>query len=253
LIPLPDVTEQRRIADVLHAVDEAIRSTERIIAKLELAKQGLIHDLLTRESNDWPLSSVDSEFDIRSGITLGPHKVARNHPKPYLRVANVRRGHIDMSDIALLEASSSESADYAVAPDDLLVVEGHANPWEIGRCAIVQPAQVGLLYQNHLFRLRARRMLPNFALLWLNSPSAQRYWWRTCATSSGLNTINTRQLKKLPVLVPDFSEQARIVELAASLSSRSGAEEQKLVKLRALKGGLVDDLLTGRVRPGALA
>jgi type I restriction enzyme S subunit len=247
---LPPLEEQQRVAEVLEAADEAIQATERLIAKLEQAKLGLLHDVLTRGSTNWLLSNVGLEFDIQAGITLGPHRVPRNHSKPYLRVANVQRDHIDASDIAYLEASLSESSNYALAPGDLLVVEGHANPWEIGRCAMAGQAQAGLLYQNHLFRLRARRMLPDYSVLWLNSGVAQNYWWRTCATSSGLNTINSRQLKALPIPVPDAWEQAWVVELAASASSRLSAEQRSLKKLYLVKQGLIDDLLTGRVRVG---
>jgi type I restriction enzyme S subunit len=253
LIPLPDVMEQLRVGEFLDTADEAIRSTQQLIAKLNQAMRGLIHDLLTQDALSWRISNADSEFDIKSGITLGPGRAPRNHPVPYLRVANVQRGHIDDTDIAVLEASRSDSVDYALAAGDLLVVEGHASPWEIGRCAMVQEGQAGLLYQNHLFRLRSRKILPRFGLLWMNSVSVQNYWWRMCATSSGLNTINSRQLRVLPVPVPDDEEQARIVDVAEGISSRLSAEQRELDKLRLLKRGLMDDLLTGRVRMGASA
>ena len=250
LIPVPSLVEQRKIAEILDTAHKAIRSTEQLIAKLEQVKRCVLRDLLAREASSWRISNVDSEFDIKSGITLDSGRVPRNHPKPYLRVANVRRGHIDVSDIAFLEASSDDSTSYALAMGDLLVVEGHANPREIGRCAIVEEGQAGLLYQNHLFRLRSRRLLPEFGLLLLNSEFARNYWWRMCATSSGLNTINSRQLRALPVPVPDEREQARIVDLAKGASSRLQVEQRELDKLRLLKQGLMDDLLAGRVRVG---
>jgi type I restriction enzyme S subunit len=250
-VSLPSMSAQKRIAEILDAAGEAVRSTERLVAKLELARQGLLYDRLIRDSADWIYSDVDSEFDIRAGITLGRHRVAQNHPRPYLRVANVQRDWIDTSDVLSLEASAEEWVEYAIAADDLLIVEGHANPREIGRCAIAEQAHAGLLYQNHLFRLRAQMILPRFAVLWLNSAFAQNYWWRTCATSSGLYTINSRHLKALPVLIPDMADQVRIVELAASASSRLSIEQRRLDKLRLLKQGLLDDLLTGHVRVGA--
>jgi type I restriction enzyme, S subunit len=253
LIVLPPLREQHRIVEILDTADEAIHSTQRLIGKLEQVNRGLVHGILTVDAHEWLCSDVASEFDIKPGITLGPHRVVRNRPKPYLRVANVQRGWIDVRDIAFLEASPSESADYALAVDDLLIVEGHANPWEIGRCAIVERGQSGLLYQNHLFRLRTMGVLPRFALLWLNSTPAQTYWWKTCATSSGLNTINSRQLRALPFPVPRPEVQARVVEVAARSSSRLDAERVNLRKLRMMKQGLMDDLLRGRLRVGALA
>jgi hypothetical protein len=181
----PDFTEQQVVAVVLDALDITIQETEAIIAKLKAVKQGLLHDLLTRgiDANgelrpsqaeaphlykesplgwipkEWDASVVASEFDVDSGITLGPHRAPRAHPRKYLRVANVRRCELVLDDIAELEASNVEAEARALCPGDLLVVEGHASKHEIGRCAMAAESVRGMLFQNHLFRLKARRLL----------------------------------------------------------------------------------------------
>lgn len=272
-IVVPPLPEQRQIAEVLDTVDEAIRRTEQIIAKLKQVKEGLLHDLLTRGIDDngelrdpdrhpeqfkdsplgripkgWDVASVDDEFVIASGITLGPHRRPKHNPKPYLRVANVHRDRLDLADVAQLEATSAEIADRQLAHGDLLVVEGHANPHEIGRCAMATSAVTGFTFQNHLFRLRPLRLIPEYGLRWLNSAAIRRYWLRTCASSSGLNTINKTKLRAVPVLKPPQREQAAIVEQVATLSARVELEATELEKLRIFKSGLMEDLLTGRVR-----
>lgn len=105
----------------------------------------------------------------------------------------------------------------------------------------------GLLFQNHLFRLRALSMSPLFTLLWMNSHHVQRYWVRTCATSSGLNTINRKMLNAAPVFVPSTKEQTRIAEAVAVSRDRIASEVRRLDKLRDQRLGLMQDLLTGRV------
>lgn len=272
-ITVPPLPEQRQIVATLDTVDDAIRKTEQIIAKLKQVKQGLLHDLLTRGIDDngelrdparhpeqfkdsalgriptaWEVSSVQSEFEIRSGVTLGPHRQPKVSPWPYLRVANVHRDSLDLSDIARLEARPAELADRLLEPEDLLVVEGHANPEEIGRCAMATSAVAGFTFQNHLFRLRANRLLPHFALLWMNSAVVRGYWRRTCASSSGLNTINTAKLRRVPVLVLPRAEQEMLVVRTGILAERLVSENRALSKLRLLKSGLMEDLLTGRVR-----
>lgn len=270
---LPSMREQSLISQILDTVDEAVRSTESLIAKLEQMTQGFLHDLLTRGVNDngelrdlvshpeefiespiglipraWSLSTVHSEFDVRSGITLGPERAPVRNASPYLRVANVYRGRLALDDVAFLQASKTERAEYSLRMDDLLVVEGHANPHEIGRCASVTAPATGLLYQNHLFRLRARRMSPRFSELWLNSSVVRSYWYRTCSSSSGLNTINSKQLKAVLVAVPLPHEQESIVRAHESMFDRLRSERNVLDKLQDLRAGLMDDLLTGRVR-----
>jgi type I restriction enzyme S subunit len=86
-----------------------------------------------------------------------------------------------------------------------------------------------------------------FGLLWLNSFHVQRYWQRTCSTSSGLYTINRRMLSAVPIYLPASEEQARIASMASAARRRIEADEALLGKLRAQKLGLMQDLLTGKV------
>ena len=273
-ITFPTPAEQHTIAQLLDTLDAAIHETEAIIAKLKAVKQGLLHDLLTRgiDANgelrpvqveaphlymesplgwlpkEWDASVVEAEFVVDSGITLGTHRIPRSHPRQYLRVANVHRARLALDEISELEASDSEALVRALKPGDLLVVEGHANRDEIGRCAMADDSVRGMLFQNHLFRLRPKRLLSPFALLWMNSTFVQTYWRCEAATSSGLNTINQTRLKNLAVAVPTLDEQKRIIAGAERLTSRLDEEGRMLDKLRMEKSALLDDLLTGRIR-----
>lgn len=272
-LPVPPEDEQRAIATILATIDTAIQNAERVIAKQKAIRAGMLDDLLTygldengeprdplahpeqfQEStlglipSDWELSDVNIEFDISSGFTLGTHRRPKNRPRPYLRVANIQRERITLDDVLELEASDAEMLDKRLEVGDLLVVEGHANPEEIGRCAIVNPASAGLTYQNHLFRLRAKRLLPQFALAWLNSSWTQDYWRRLSRTSSGLHTINQTMIRAVPVPVPSEDEQKEIAQVIGIQDDVIKDANAHLNKLIAKKKGLMDDLLTGRVR-----
>lgn len=273
-IDLPPINEQQQISKILDTLDTAICETESLIDKLKAIKQGLLHDLLTRgiEANgqlrppqseapqlykksplgwipiEWEASTVETEFCVESGITLGAHRVPRSNPKQYLRVANVHRARLLLEDIATLEASDTEASQRELRPGDLLVVEGHASTEEIGRCAMADESVRGMLFQNHLFRLRTKRLLSVYGLLWMNSAFVRAYWRCEAATSSGLNTINRTKLNRLYVAVPPLCEQEKIVSGELGFASRLSAEEQTLEKLKREKIALREDLLTGRVR-----
>jgi type I restriction enzyme S subunit len=194
----------------------------------------------------WEVSDCARSFAVDSGITLGPHRRPDKRPHAYLRVANVHRGELRLADVARLEAMPGES-DQVLKKYDLLIVEGHANRTEIGRCAMVTEDAEGMLFQNHLFRLRPNNMTPHYALIWMNSHYAKSYWEMACSTSSGLNTINRKMLGKMPVLVPAESEQCDIVKKAIGLNKRLQTEISKMNKLKHQKLGLMKDLLMGRV------
>ena len=273
LIPHPtDVRVQQKIATILSTIDTAIEQTEALIEKYQHIKAGLMHDLFTRGvlpngqlrppreqapelyqetaigwiPREWQISSCGQCCTIDSGITLGPHRRPRNNAHGYLRVGNVYRDELRLEDITALELFPGEK-EMALKTFDLLVVEGHANRAEIGRCAMVQDDAEGLLFQNHLFRLRAAGLNPAYALLWMNSHHSQRYWERVCATSSGLNTINSKMLKAMPFFVPNREEQDRIASAAEMAKSRISGTKAQLDKLRVQKLGLMQDLLTGKV------
>jgi type I restriction enzyme S subunit len=271
---MPGTDEQAAIARVLDAVDasierarEALKATKTLHASLiiELLAVGVGQNGCVRNASDspdeflatmlgrlprsWRLSDIRTEFQLQNGITLNEAQRARRPKWRYLRVANVQRDALALEDVQVLEASEAEATPRLLAEDDLLVVEGHADRMQIGRCAIVTMQAVGMTFQNHLFRLRSNgAVVPAFGCLWLNSWQAQRYWNAMCATSSGLNTINQRMLKRVRIPVPPPDEQKQIVEIATTSKNALAANRVKLSALQELKKSLMHDLLTGTVR-----
>jgi type I restriction enzyme S subunit len=272
-IPSPEECEQRTISTILDAADAAIERTSEALEQARQVRNGLLVELLScgigedgrvrdsrltpeqfqptaigRVPSEWIVSSVGLEFDLQTGFTLNTNRRPVLNKRKYLRVANVQRARLDLSDIAELEAGEDEFQKRKLREGDLLVVEGHANSMQIGRCAMVTGEAAGLTFQNHLYCLRPSRVESEFGGLWLNSAFAQRYWRRVCSTTSGLNTINQRKLKRMPFPVPQTRERQRICEVAHAATSLVTATQEKLASLLQLKRGLMQDLLTGKVR-----
>ncbi|MEO5957698.1 MAG: restriction endonuclease subunit S, partial [Opitutaceae bacterium] len=273
-LPRPPPDEQAAIARILDAVDTALERTRTAVARARELRESLLAELLSRGVGDdgkvrnpkrspsqfvqtplgllpgaWTLSRVGKEFEIQNGFTINENREIRFPKRHYLRVANVQRDALDLDEIKELEAGDREFAPRVLAIDDLLVVEGHADRMQIGRCARVTAAAAGTTFQNHLFRLRTREAItPEFGCLWLNSTYALRYWNACCATSSGLNTINQRMLKRLVIPVPPKPEQEKITTVIAQQRKHLKALVAKQQGYETLKKSLMHDLLTGRVR-----
>lgn len=270
---IPSIESQRVIGRVLETADQAIEKTEALIEKYQQIKAGLMHDLFTRGiaadgklrppreqapelyqetpigwiPKDWCLVTLSAVCEVDSGITLGAHRRPGANAQPYLRVANVFAESIDMADVAKMEASQAEVQKLGLKSFDLLVVEGHANIEQIARCAMVDDDAEGLLFQNHLFRLTAKKIRSRFMLYWLNSHLVRSYWRRTCSTSSGLNTINRTMLGNVPVVYPSSTEQRSIEGRLRSVADYIAEERIGLSKLQMQKAGLMSDLLSGNV------
>ncbi|MEV6299849.1 restriction endonuclease subunit S [Actinoplanes sp. NPDC051861] len=245
-VSLPPIEEQRRIAEIFETMNALIAHSMSILRKLETLQHSIKRETLGALENAIN-STVGRCFSIQAGVTLGPGREPTRRPSKYLRVANVHRQQIDLADVASLQASPQERQRLALQEGDLLVVEGHANPEEIGRCARVTGEAVGLLYQNHLFRLRSNQIDSEFAELWMNSALAGAYWRRTCATSSGLYTINSKMLAAMPFYQGARTEQTKIVRKIRLVRDRIEAEGKRLAKLQLLRQGLMADLLAGQV------
>lgn len=274
-----DRSEQVAIAGVLDAVDTALEHTRESGEQAQNLLSGVVADLLSRgvgdngnwdngrlrcpQENpgafkltalgrlprDWRLSTVGNEFEVQSGFTLNSERRPRLQKRQYLRVANVQRDFLDLSDVQELEAKDDEFSLRILARDDLVVVEGHADSMQIGRCARVTEDAAGMTFQNHLFRLRTTGgMTAGFACIWLNSNYARRYWNARCATSSGLHTINQRMLKQLALPVPSPPEQRAISSIVEQCKRVRDAHFQKQTKLQNLKHSLTHELLTGKTR-----
>jgi len=271
---LPPLPEQRRIAEILDTLDEAIRKTEQVITKLQQMKQGLLHDLLTRGIDEhgelrdperhpeqfkdsrlgriprgWEVRSLVSVAEVRSGIAKNSNK-AVNHPVwvHYLRVANVQDGYLDLTEMSKIRIGRDEVERYAVRSGDVLMNEG-GDLDKLGRGAIWRGQFDPCVHQNHVFVVRCGAdLMPEYLDAWTGSPQARRYFLVAGKQTTNLASINKTALGKLPVAVPPMAEQEAIASALDQYDHRVVLEAQEVSKLRTLKQGLMDDLLTGRVR-----
>jgi type I restriction enzyme S subunit len=273
---LPTPEEQHEVAAVLRGIDEAILKTEKLIAKLKSIKQGLLHDLLTRGLDDngelrnpedhpeqfketpqgripaaWETLTIsDLAVYVGSGITpTGGSTVYKREGVLFIRSQNVTFEGLLLDDIAYIDERTHQmmARSEVFAHDVLLNITGAS----IGRCCTVPEGLGPANVNQHVCIIRTARPRREDAILLaavLASFIGQRQIDRLNA-GSNRQGLNYQQLRSF--LVPWPKHEAERTALAArieSADSRIRAEEAYLSKLRAIKRGLMQDLLTGRVR-----
>jgi type I restriction enzyme, S subunit len=272
---IPPLAEQRTIAEILDTADEAIRSTERLITKLEQAKQGLLHDLLTRgidesgslrapatlvntplgrSPNSWVVHRVEELLEGRPKNGYSPKEVDQ-----WTGTLMLGLGCLTQSGFRPLQLKNAPSRDAGLkrallTDGDLLI--SRANTRElVGLVGRFQELGIPCTYPDLMMRLRPNhRVLPEYLEIALRAPSTRRHIQAAASGTSGsMVKISSSVLCNLLIAVPEIAEQRRIIRVLNGVAVRIGAEERRLVKLRLVKKGLADDLLTGRVRVGALA
>nr|MBA2436006.1 restriction endonuclease subunit S [Chthoniobacterales bacterium] len=176
------------------------------------------------------------------GVTLGRKLGDRNTVTlSYLRVANVKRGEIDLGIIKEVSIAEDEIDRYALRKNDLLMTEG--GDWDkVGRAAIWEGQIPTCLHQNHVFRSRMRstEISPVWFERYFNSPEGRRYFESASKQTTNLASINMRQVRGCPVPVPPLAEQRRIVAKVDELMASVDALETQLATARAVGQNFAD-------------
>lgn len=167
----------------------------------------------------WAWAHMDQVLAISGGVTLGRKLSGRAmRTAPYLRVANVQRGRLDLTEVKEIEVPSDEIEKYQLEAGDLLITEG--GDWDkVGRTAVWADELPLCLHQNHVFR--ARRCSDELDLRWaelyLNSPVARDYFAGASKQTTNLASINMTQLRSCALPIPPLAEQRRIVAKVSEL------------------------------------
>jgi type I restriction enzyme S subunit len=168
---------------------------------------------------------------------------------PYLRVANVQDGHLDLDVIKTVAVSHDDVARFSLQPGDVLFTEG-GDFDKLGRGTVWRGEVPNCLHQNHVFAVRPSpaKLLPEFLAALASSAHGRRFFQLSSKQSTNLASINSTQLKEFPVPLPSLDLQRKIAEILRTWDEAL----EKLTALRAAKarrlGSLRARLLFGKLR-----
>lgn len=211
-IPFPALEEQEKIAQTMNRISRIISDRQRQLQKLdELVKARFVEMFGDMHLNtmEWRELQLEIMADIVSGITKGRKIAGKQLTKvPYMAVSNVKDGYIDWTTVKTIEATDQEINQYRLLPDDVLMTEG-GDPDKLGRGAIIRTPLENCIHQNHIFRVRLdeSHILPDYFAEYLKHQRAKRYFLGCAKQTTGIASINMKQLKALPVLLPPLELQ----------------------------------------------
>lgn len=263
-IPVPLAGEQVAIARILDAVDTALECTRAACERASQLDHSLLHELLEKgvavkgaqsgkHPSHWTIRRVDEVAEVGSGVTLGKDvSGSASVELPYLRVANVQDGRLDLSTVKTVHIRAQDADSYKLQVGDVLMTEG-GDLDKLGRGTIWEGQIPGCLHQNHIFRVRPNRELlePAFFALVVESDIAKGYFNRVAKRTTNLASTNKTQVRafRFPV-PPTLDEQRQIVAVMKASKAAIDAHAKRKAALSELKKALMHDLLTGRVRVG---
>ncbi|MBK1674708.1 hypothetical protein CKO35_15700 [Ectothiorhodospira shaposhnikovii] len=190
------------------------------------------HESILRSLDQAPTASSGVRMvplGQRGKVSYGIQKCPANRPavhaRPYLRVANVQRGVLDLSEIKYINVPDEEMPKLRLEVGDVLLCEGNS-PDLVGRGAIWRGEIEDCVHQNHVLRVRVNRehLLPDFVLAVINSSHGQAYFRSKAKRTTNLASINSKEVAALPIPDISVSQQRNLLE---ALNSQTLAAETK--------------------------
>ena len=278
--PIPPEDEQSAIVRFLDYVDRRIRryirTKQRLIALLEEQKQAIIHQAVTGQIDlrtgrpystykdsgvewlgkvpeHWQLFRLKDVAHVQTGLTLGKdYGVIGTVSRPYLRVANVQAGHLDLSHVRSVDVPLDEAIRATLLTGDVLMTEG-GDIDKLGRGCVWRDEISKCLHQNHIFAVRCKYGLldSEFLVGLMGSQYGRAYFQLTAKQTTNLASTNSKKLRAFPVPLPLLKEQVTILDALSedtnAIDSRMDLAERGIDLMNNYRTRLITDVVTGKL------
>jgi type I restriction enzyme S subunit len=262
-IQLPPPREQQKIAEILSTLDEAIQKTNEIIAKTERLKKGLMQELLTKgighkEFKDTEIGRIPKEWEVVSledvslrirtgpfGSQLKKSELSENGIKVYTQ-ENILKNDFSLGNLYISNEKFEKLKTMEVKPGDvLLTIRGST-----GYSAIFpEGAERGIIHTNLAYiRVKRSLLLPKYLSLLINDHPSIKSQLITLSSATTLGALYVKNIKKIKIPLPPIHEQQKIAEILSTVNKKLDIEKSEKAKLEKIKQGLMDLLLTGKIR-----
>ena len=275
IVPSPPFKEQQRIADYLDKmcaeIDAVLEKTRASIEEYKKLKQAVITQAVTKGvRGDRPMKDSGIEWigdipaewrktqlrhcaAIRSGITLGKkyEKTDSLVERPYLRVANVQDGYVDLSVLTTIEVTQDEDLKYRLRAGNVLMTEGGDRD-KLGRGCVWHGEIEPCLHQNHIFAVQTSKetLLPEFLEYLTVSDVGRSYFDVTAIKTTNLACTSSSKVLAFTIPLPSVEEQAEIVEAlntkCAGIDALVAKKQQYLTEIENYKKSLIYEYVTGK-------
>jgi type I restriction enzyme S subunit len=270
-IPLPPLQEQQKIAEILSNLDEAIQKTDEIIAKTERLKKGLMEELLIgrirveekdgkiifrkeTEFKDTEIGRIPKDWNITSAeklckkVTDGTHDTPKPAKEGFYLITSkhIKEGKIDFSEA------------YFISEKDFIEINNRSRVnvgdvlfsmiGTVGATAIITKDTPSFAIKNvGLFKTNGDFVLANWLYYYFQSSIAKRYI-NDNLKGTTQKYLPLYALRKFSIILPLPAEKQKIAEILSTIDKKLEIERKRKEKLERIKKGLMDLLLTGKIR-----
>ncbi|EKP0294303.1 TPA: restriction endonuclease subunit S [Aeromonas veronii] len=212
-IPLPPLAEQKRIAAIMDKADAIRQKRQQAITLADQFLRSVFLDMFgdpVTNPKGWDEVVLKDIADIRSGVTKG--KIVKEDDAitlPYMRVANVQDGYLDLSSIQEITVSKKDANKSTLQIGDILLTEG-GDPDKLGRGHVWNGEIENCIHQNHIFSVRvidSNYVRPSFLSSVISSSRGKKYFLKVGKQTTGIATINKTVLSEFLPFIPPLEMQ----------------------------------------------
>ena len=259
LIAVPGVAEQESIANALSDADALIESLDQLIAKKRQIKQGAMQELLTGKrrlpgfGGKWEVKRLGDVGKCIRGVTyngdndLWPHDTS--YTKRLLRSNNVQKSTVVIDDIQFVNLNRV-APQQLLRKNDILVCMANGSKALVGNAGFFDVAD-GHEYTfgafMGCFRTESTASNPAF-VFYLFQTARYRDYINNLLAGSSINNLSPGSIESLEFPLPQMTEQTAIATVLSDMDTELAALESRLAKARQIKQGMMQELLTGRIR-----
>lgn len=223
-----------RIEELFSELDNGVETLRKTKQQLAVYRQAVISTAFPKMNEDNTVR-LDEIADITGGITKGRDLSKQETVYlPYLRVANVQNGYLDLTQMKTIEIKTNEVEKYLLRVGDVLYTEGGDRD-KLGRGTVWRDEISNCVHQNHVFRARLdqTRAKPQYVAYWSMSAFARNYFYAKGKQSVNLASINKTVLSALSIPLPSITEQDKVTqEIESRLSVCDSIEKTVDTALR---------------------
>lgn len=255
-VAIPPISEQERIVarieELFSELDNGVETLRKTKQQLAVYRQAVISTAFPKMNADNTVR-LDEIADITGGITKGRDLSKQETVYlPYLRVANVQNGYLDLSQMKNIEVKVSEVEKYLLQVGDVLYTEGGDRD-KLGRGTVWRDEISNCVHQNHVFRARLdqTRARPQYVAYWSMSAFARNYFYAKGKQSVNLASINKTVLSALSIPLPSITEQDKVTqEIESRLSVCDSIEktvDTALQQAEAMRQSILKQAFEGKL------
>ena len=263
-IPLPPTkAEQEAIAEVLSDADALIESLEQLLAKKRNLKQGAMQELLTGKrrlpgfSGEWEVKALGDLFHFSGGFTASRDQLS-SEGYCYLHYGDIhtsKKSFVDVrseyQDIPKLDIQLRKVSPVSLLDDgDVVFVDASEDDEGTSKhVVIINPDGIHFISGLHTIVAKCKvNAMEHQYRRYCFQTSAVKAQFRFFAVGTKVSGISKTNIAKITLPVPSVPEQTAIAAILSDMDAEIAALEAKLVKARSVKQGMMQELLTGRIR-----